>query len=56
LGEPFSEENHQLNSMLKMVRTKVVERHATRIQFLYTPEARDIQNNHNREAIKEILT
>jgi long-chain acyl-CoA synthetase len=55
LNEAFSEENHQLNSLLKMVRGKIVERHADMIQFLYTPQARDIYNVRNRKAISLLL-
>jgi long-chain acyl-CoA synthetase len=55
LDEAFTEENHQLNSLLKMVRGKIIERHGDRIKFLYTPEARDIFNSRNRESIKTLM-
>jgi long-chain acyl-CoA synthetase len=55
LDEQFTEENHQLNSLLKMVRGKITERHYSDIQFLYTSEARDFYNSRNREAIKDLL-
>ena len=55
LDEAFTEGNHQLNSLLKIVRGKIVERHADRIQFLYTAEGRNIYNSGNREAIRRLL-
>jgi len=55
LDQAFTEENHQLNSLLKMVRSKIVEHHSDRIQFMYTPDARDIFNVSNREAIRSLL-
>ncbi len=55
LEEPFSEENGLLNSTLKLVRGKVIEKYIERIQFLYTPEAKDICNSKNQEAISRSL-
>jgi long-chain acyl-CoA synthetase len=55
IDEAFTEDNHMLNSTLKMVRGKVVEKYNERIKFLYTPEAKDICNSFNIEAIKKIL-
>jgi long-chain acyl-CoA synthetase len=55
LNEAFTEENHQLNSLLKMVRGKIIELHASQIQFLYTPEARNFYNRYNLDIIKTIL-
>ena len=51
LDEPFSEKNHQLNSNMKMVRSKIVKRYSELIEYLYTPEARDICNPRNKEAV-----
>jgi long-chain acyl-CoA synthetase len=55
LDEPFNADNRQLNSMGKMVRTKIVERHQDTIDYLYTPEAKNIVNQRNVAAIKRIL-
>ena len=55
LSESFSEENHELNSLLKMVRDKITEHHATCLKYLYTMEARDIMNAQNREAMQALL-
>lgn len=55
LDEPFTLDNKQTNSTGKMVRAKVVERHKEKIDFLYTPEAKNIVNPVNIAAIKKIL-
>ncbi len=55
LDEPFSTENKLLNSLGKMVRAKVVERHKDKIDFLYTPDAKNIVNQTNLAAIKKVL-
>ncbi len=51
LGEPFTEENQMLNSTLKMVRRKIAEFYKNRIDFLYTPEGKDICNHQNRTIV-----
>ena len=51
LGEGFTEQNHMLNSTMKMVRGKIVEFYRTRIDYLYTPEGRSILNAHNRAIV-----
>jgi long-chain acyl-CoA synthetase len=55
LNEPFTEENHMLNSTLKMVRGKVVERYETLINFLYTPEAKNVCNSMNMSSAEKLL-
>jgi long-chain acyl-CoA synthetase len=55
LAEPFNTDNKQLNSLGKMVRAKISERHKDEIDFLYTPEAKNIVNPRNIEAIKKIF-
>jgi long-chain acyl-CoA synthetase len=47
LGEGFTEENKFLNSTLKMVRGKITEYYKPRIDYLFTPEAKNIANPHN---------
>ncbi len=54
LGEGFTEQNHFLNSTLKMVRGKIVEFYKNRIDFLFTPEAKDICNMHNKTIISRL--
>lgn len=51
LGEPFNEQNEFLNSMLKMVRSKIADFYKSRIDYLYTPEAKDILNAQNRTIV-----
>lgn len=55
LDEPFNSENKLLNSLGKLVRAKVVERHKDKIDFLYTPEGKNIINQENIAAIKRLL-
>jgi long-chain acyl-CoA synthetase len=55
LDEPFSLDNSLLNSTGKMVRAKIVEYHQDKIDWLYTPEAKNMVNPRNIEAIKKIL-
>ncbi len=47
LGEGFTEQNHLLNSTLKMVRGKITELYKNRIDYLYTSEGKDIFNSQN---------
>ena len=54
LGEGFTEQNHMLNSTLKMVRGTIVSYYRSRIDYLYTPEAKDITNSHNRVIISRL--
>jgi long-chain acyl-CoA synthetase len=51
LGEPFSEQNQLLNSMSKMVRGKIAEFYRGRLDYLFTPEAKDIGNPQNRTIV-----
>jgi len=53
LPEAFTEQNHMMNSTLKMVRGKITERFSKEIDFLYTPEAKNIVNPMNMEAMKK---
>lgn len=47
LGEGFTEQNRLLNSTMKMVRGKIVEMYRSRIDFLYTPEGKELFNHEN---------
>lgn len=55
IGEPFSEKNGLVNSTMKLVRGKVEKRYADKIDFLYTPEGKDVFNSINVTAIKELF-
>ena len=52
LSEPFTEQNQLLNSSLKMVRGKIENRYKERIEYLYTPEGKNIINEKNLFALK----
>lgn len=47
LGEPFTEQNGFLNTTLKIVRGKITVYYKNRLDFLFTPEAKDICNHQN---------
>ena len=52
LPEAFTEQNQLLNSTMKMVRGKITEYFKEELEFLYTPEAKNIQNKMNIEAVR----
>lgn len=54
IGEAFTEENKFMNSTLKMVRGKITEFYKNRIDYLYTPEGKDICNHQNMMIISRI--
>ena len=54
LPEPFSQENHQLNSLNKLVRGRVTEAYAERMKYMYTPEAKNINNVQNVQSLGDI--
>ncbi|MHB8931664.1 MAG: AMP-dependent synthetase/ligase [Melioribacteraceae bacterium] len=54
LGEGFTEQNKFMNSTLKMVRGKITEFYQNRIEYLYTPEGRDICNHQNLTIISRL--
>jgi long-chain acyl-CoA synthetase len=53
LPATFSADNKMLNAMLKMVRGKINEYYSKELEFLYTPQAKNIENEMNLEAIKK---
>lgn len=53
LGEGFTEQNKFLNSTLKMVRGKITEYYKPRIEFLFTPEGKNIVNKQNKSIINK---
>jgi len=55
LSEAFTEENRLLNSTMKMVRGKITDKYQNNIEFLYTPEAKEIVNDKNVESMKQLL-
>jgi len=55
LPEGFTDANQMLNSTMKMVRGKITEVYMDRIDYLYTPEAKNICNSGNMEAIRKLF-
>jgi long-chain acyl-CoA synthetase len=53
LPEAFSQDNGLVNTTMKMVRGKICEYFNVELEFLYTPEARNIENDLNLTAIKK---
>ncbi len=51
LAEPFSEQNQMINSTMKMVRGKIEKAYADRIEYMYTPEGKQLLNLRNIEAL-----
>jgi len=52
LGEGFTEQNQFMNSTLKMVRGKITEFYQTRIDYLYTPDGKDVFNHQNMKIVE----
>lgn len=56
LEENFTEQNGLVNSTMKIVRGKVEQKYQDRINYLYTPEGKNILNQKNREIIRNLLS
>ena len=52
LAEPFTEQHQMINSTIKMVRGKIEKAYASRIDFLFTPEGKQLMNQENLDALK----
>ena len=52
LAEPFTEQNQMINSTMKMVRGKIEKAYAERLNYLYTPEGKQLMNQQNLDALK----
>lgn len=53
LPEAFSQENGLVNNSMKLIRGKVAEYFSKQLEFLYTPQAKNLENEMNIEAIKK---
>ena len=53
LPSAFTADNKMLNAMLKMVRGKINEHYSKELDFLYTPQSKNIENDMNLKAIKK---
>jgi long-chain acyl-CoA synthetase len=54
LEEGFTEDNGLMNSTMKIVRGKVMDRYNDLIDFLYTPEAKAVTNERNLEQVEKM--
>jgi long-chain acyl-CoA synthetase len=54
LEEGFTEENGLMNSSMKIVRGKIMDRYMDLIDYLYTPNAKDVNNEKNIEEIEKM--
>ncbi len=54
LDEGFNEENGLMNSTMKIVRGKIMDRYLELIDYLYTPDAKDVCNERNLEEIEKM--
>jgi long-chain acyl-CoA synthetase len=54
LEEGFTEENGLMNSTMKIVRGKIMEKYQDLIDFLYTPEAKAVTNERNIEQVEKM--
>jgi len=54
LGEGFTEENHLLNSSMKMVRRRITDFYVDRLDHLYTSKGKDPFNRRNRTIISRL--
>jgi len=55
LPAPFTEENHMMNSTMKMVRGKITNKYSQLIDFLFTSEGKVLYHTHNVENMREFL-
>ncbi|MCD6354562.1 MAG: AMP-binding protein, partial [Prolixibacteraceae bacterium] len=53
LPEAFTQENGLLNTTMKMVRGKIDDYFSKELEFLYTPQAKNIENDINIESINK---
>ena len=51
LPEPWTEQNHFLNSSMKVVRGRVEETYKANMEFAYTPEGKNIVNDMNMASL-----
>jgi long-chain acyl-CoA synthetase len=54
LEEGFNDENGLMNSSMKIVRGKIMDRYQDLIEFLYTPEAKAVTNERNIEEVEKM--
>ena len=55
VDEAFTEQNGLVNSTMKIVRAKVEEHFKDRIDYLYTPEGKVVENAENLKSLKKLI-
>ena len=55
VDEAFTEQNGLVNSTMKIVRAKVEEHFKDRIDYLYTPEGKLVENAENLKSLKKLI-
>ncbi len=55
LPEAFSESNGMINSTMKIVRPVIHRHYSSALEFLYTPEGKDIFSSINKKAIESLV-
>jgi len=55
LPAPFTEENHMMNSTMKMVRGKITGHYSQLIDFLFTSDGKDLYHKKNVENMRTFL-
>ena len=55
VDEAFTEQNGLVNSTMKIVRSKVEERFRERLEYLYSPDGKQVENSENLKALKKLL-
>jgi len=55
VSEPFTEQNHMINSTMKMVRHKIQEAYLDKIEVMYTPEGSNSVNEINLQTLNKYL-
>jgi long-chain acyl-CoA synthetase len=54
LEQGFTEENGLMNSVMKIVRWKIMDRYQNLIDFMYTTEAKAVTNERNIEEVEKM--
>ena len=55
VDEAFTEQNGLVNSTMKVVRSKVEEHFRNRLEDLYSPDGKQVENSENLKSLKKLL-
>lgn len=56
LGEGFTVENKLMNPTMKMIRPKITEHYEGLLEYLYTPDSKNVLNERNKVEMKKLLS